>query len=238
MSTIPWLAAAAAGAALVLTASGTASAATHLQSFGIAGSPSSVLYPGATGVIDLALTNPNDVALRLQDLTVTLTSITTAAGAIGPCTAADYAIGQLPANAGLVLPPHSSRTLSSLGVANADLPRLTMLNTAQNQDGCQFAVVNLHYHGDALGGGGNGGGNGDGDGHDHDGDGHDHDHDHDGHDDGSDDSDGDGDSGPTHTGTLPSTGGSHVQDMTAGAAALILFGTGTVAVIRRRRNGT
>jgi hypothetical protein len=231
-TTVPWLAAAAAGAALVLTATGTASAADHLQSFGIAGAPAAVLYPGATGVINLLLSNPNDVALRLQDLTVTLTTITPAAGAVGPCTAADYAIGQLPTDAGLVLPPHSSQTLSALGVANADLPRLTMLNTAQNQDGCQSAVVNLHYHGDALAGAGGGGGGGGGSDHGHDGDGHDHD----GDGDGSDHSDGDGDSGPTHTGSLPGTGGSHVQDMTAAASALIMAGAATVAVIRRRRS--
>jgi hypothetical protein len=166
--------------------------------------------------------------MRLQDLTVTLTTITPAVGAVGPCTAADFAIGQLTGNADLVLPPRSSQTLSALGVTNADLPRLTMLNSALNQDGCKSAVVNLHYHGDALaGGGGGGGGNGGG---------HGSDHDHGGDGDGSDHSDGDGDSGPTHTGSLPGTGGSHVQDMTAAASALIMAGAATVAIIRRRRS--
>jgi LPXTG-motif cell wall-anchored protein len=227
-TTASWLVAATAGAALVLTAAGTASAATQLH-FGIAGAPTGTLYPGATGVIDLLLTNPNDVSLRLQDLTVTLSSIIPAVGAVGPCTAADFVIDQLPSNAGLILPPHSNQTLTALGVTNADLPRLTMLDSAQNQDGCKSAVVNLHYVGDALVGSGGGGGSDhahDGDGHDHDGN-HDHDH-----------ADGDGDSGPTHTGTLPSTGGSHVQDMTAAASALILFGTATVAVVRRRRHSS
>jgi LPXTG-motif cell wall-anchored protein len=239
-TTASWLAAAAAGAALVLTAAGTAGAATQLH-FGIAGTPNATLYPGGSGAIDLLLTNPNDVTLRLQTLTVSLTTIDPAVGAVGACTAADYAITQLPSAAGLVLPPHSSQTLSALGVPAGSLPRIAMLNTSQNQDGCQSAVVNLRYLGDALidngGGGGGGGGGGSDHDHDHGGDGHDHDghdHDHDGDHD-HDHAHGDGDSGPTHTGTLPSTGGSHVQDMTAAAAGLILLGTGSVAVIRRRR---
>lgn len=229
-TTASWLAAAAAGAALVLTAAGSAGAATQLH-FDIAGTPNATLYPGGSATIDLLLSNPNDVTLRLQDLTVSLTTIDPAVGAVGACTAADYAITQLPSAAGLVLPPHSSQTLSALGVPAGNLPRIAMLNTSQDQDGCQYAVVNLRYLGDALivSGGGGGGGGSDHD-HDHDGDGHDHDGDSD-----HDHAHGDGDSGPTHTGTLPSTGGSHVQDMTAAASALILSGAATVALIRRRR---
>ncbi|GAA0609965.1 hypothetical protein GCM10009547_10050 [Sporichthya brevicatena] len=143
----------AAGAVLAVTSAGTATAVdapVALQPFGIAGSPADGFYPGASGVIDLELSNPNAVDLTLQDLTISLESVTPASGASGPCSAADFEIVQLSSVSGVVLAPGSSTRLSNLGVASADLPRFTMLNTTDNQDGCQGAVVTLRYAGTAT----------------------------------------------------------------------------------------
>ncbi len=136
---------------LALASAGAAAAAPgDVQPFTMAGSPAPGIYPGASAAIDLQFTNPNDLALTLQDLTVSIQSITQAPGAVGACTAADFEIAQLPAAVDVVLPPSSSATLSALGVAAADLPRFGMLNTSLNQDGCQGATITLLYTGTAT----------------------------------------------------------------------------------------
>jgi hypothetical protein len=134
----------------VVLAGGAVAAPGDPQPFTLAGAPSPGVVPGGSAVIDLTVTNPNDVELTLTGLTATISTITPAPGAIGPCTPADFALTALPATVDVALPPNSSRTLSALGVADADLPRFSMLNTPQNQDGCKSAVVTLSYTGTAT----------------------------------------------------------------------------------------
>lgn len=218
-------AAALAGGVLVvsaLTAAPALAAPADLDPFGIAGSPADGLYPGSSGSIDLTLTNPNDVALTLQELTVSILSIAQAPGAVGPCATADFEVAQLPAAADVVLPPHSATMLSSLGVAAADLPRFGMVDTGVVQDGCKGATVTLLFEGTAIApevggvdqppvpGGGTGTGGGQ------------------------------GPTGPGDVGgvDLPGTGASHTTDLLVLGAGLVLAGSATVVTFRRRRSGT
>jgi hypothetical protein len=210
----------------VVFAGGAVAAPGDPQPFTLAGAPSPGVAPGGSAVIDLTVTNPNDVELTLTGLAATISSITPAPGAIGPCTPADFSLTPLPSAVDVALPPNSSQTLSALGVAAADLPRFTMLNTTQNQDGCKSAVVTLTYAGTATApgvggvdlppvevpGSGQSGPQGVG-----------------------------GDPDPTDVGgvDLPGTGGSgHTGDLVAIGAALTALGAGAVtATARRRRRG-
>lgn len=51
---------------------------------------------------------------------------------------------------GLRIPAHSTRRLSSLGVAPARWPRVAMLDRAVNQDGCKHATLDLRFDGMAT----------------------------------------------------------------------------------------
>lgn len=133
------------GLALPVTAIATAaSAAPAPRPFTIAGAPSGALSPGTSSPVDLMLTNPNDVDLTLRDLTIELTAVVPAVGATGPCTTADFEVVQLTPTE-VVMPAHTARSMTALGVAPADLPQVSMLETAQNQNGCQNAKVMLAY---------------------------------------------------------------------------------------------
>ncbi len=131
--------------------SGTGHGADGADLFGIAGNIGTVLEPGATASIDLTLTNPNDRPIRVTGLSVAIATITAPhATPTLPCTSADFVVGQPLGATSLVVPAHSSRTLTTLGLTSAQLPSLGMLNTAENQDGCKGATVGLSYGGTAV----------------------------------------------------------------------------------------
>jgi hypothetical protein len=131
--------------------SGTGHGANGTDLFSIAGNVGPVLEPGTTAPIDLTLTNPNDQPIRVTSLSVAIATITAPrATPTLPCTFADFVVGQPLGATSLIVPAHSSRTLTALGLTSAQLPSLGMLNTVENQDGCKGATVGLSYGGTAV----------------------------------------------------------------------------------------
>jgi hypothetical protein len=131
---------------LVVTASG--------KPFTISGNLPGALAPGISRPMNLTLTNPNKKALSITNLTVTLKTVTRTAYAIAhnqPCTAADYAVAQYSGSYPLAVPANSSTSLSSLGISTSAQPKVSMLNTALNQDGCKGSTLTLAYSGSGQG---------------------------------------------------------------------------------------
>ena len=138
---------------LTITASGgsvTRTAAVTLtiakkQVFLIAGNASTLLYPGASSVFDLTLTNPNSFPIRVGPLLVSIeerTSIPACSGTSNFVTAGLVGTVDVPANA--------TATLTQLGVANANLPRVTFVLNPANQDVCKNAQLAFQYSGTAV----------------------------------------------------------------------------------------
>ena len=131
---------------LVLSTSG--------KPFTISGNLSGALAPGLSRPLDLTLVNPNKKPISVTNLTVTVQSVTRTAYAIShnqPCTAGDYAVAQYSGSYPLTVPGDSSASLSSLGVSTSAQPKVSMLNTALNQDGCKGATLALAYSGSGQG---------------------------------------------------------------------------------------
>ncbi|MDQ1683702.1 MAG: hypothetical protein QOC82_439 [Frankiaceae bacterium] len=126
------------------------------RSFTITGPSFSNIAPGVNIPLDLAISNPNTQALNVTNLTVTVQSVTKAAG-IDPslkCTTADYVVTQYGGTYPLTVGPGANSVkLSALDNIAAHLPTIGMLNSSTaNQDGCRGANVVLAFTGAGQGG--------------------------------------------------------------------------------------
>jgi hypothetical protein len=120
--------------------------------FTISGNLSGQLAPGVSQPLNLMLTNPNNQAIAISNLTVTVQSVTRAASAgTRPCGVSDYAVTQYSGPYPLSVPANGSASLSSVGVAAELRPQVKMIDTATNQDGCKGATLNLAYSGSGQG---------------------------------------------------------------------------------------
>jgi hypothetical protein len=128
---------------LVITTSG--------KPFTISGDVSGLLAPGVSRSLDLTLNNPNKKSLSITNLTVTVQSVTRATGVSGPCTTADYQVTQYSGPYPLTVAGNGTASLSSLGAASQYWPKVKMLDTATNQDGCKGASLTLAYSGSGQG---------------------------------------------------------------------------------------
>ncbi len=133
--------------AVVLGGAGAANAAPG-DAFTISGTLDSTLYPGGSGALDLSLTNVGSTELTVGEITVSVAGVTTRT--VAPCLTSDFVVEQLDATREFTLPAGATRTLTQLGVAPAELPRVSMTNTAVNQDGCKNSTVNLAFAGRAA----------------------------------------------------------------------------------------
>jgi hypothetical protein len=94
------------------------------------------LAPGVPAVpLSGTIDNPSDATVHVSTVTVSIASIT---GAAGPCTSADYEILGSPMSVPQNIDGHSSGTWSGATIAFKNDP----LNP---QDGCKGATVNLTY---------------------------------------------------------------------------------------------
>ncbi|BCW60840.1 MULTISPECIES: hypothetical protein [Micrococcaceae] len=119
------------------------------RSFDVSGSVNGLLAPGVTRSVDLLISNPNNKAIAVTNLTVAISQVVRTAAATAanlPCTTADYTLTQYAGTYPLTVVP-GDRTLSSLGVAEPKRPQITMLDTSRNQDGCKGATIQLTYTG-------------------------------------------------------------------------------------------
>jgi hypothetical protein len=121
--------------------------------FTISGTLSGLLAPGISRPLDLTLSNPNKKSLSVTNLTVTVQSVMRTSYAVAhglPCTSADYAVTQYSGPYPLTVPGSGSASLSSLGVSSS-APKIKMLDTTTNQDGCKSATLTLAYSGSGQG---------------------------------------------------------------------------------------
>jgi len=117
--------------------------------FGIDGDAAQALAPGSPVPLDLALTNSQNFSLQVTELVVSVERGTSTPGCDGE---ENYSVDQMSAGSyPLALPANSTRTLSQLGVADADKPTVTMNDLATvNQDACKGATVFFDYSGAAT----------------------------------------------------------------------------------------
>jgi hypothetical protein len=124
------------------------------KNFTITGPSFSSVAPGVTVRLDLSLTNPNNQSLSVTNLTVTVQSVTKAAG-IAPgltCTPSDYVVTQFAGSYPLTIPSGPAVKLSDLGVAVGLRPSIGMPNSnSANQDGCVGATITLGFTGAGQG---------------------------------------------------------------------------------------
>lgn len=141
----------------IATAAGASQAAVVVQlfvqsskkTFSISGDLGTPLAPGATIPLDLSFANQNNKSLALTSLAVSITGITRTQAAVAaalPCTTKDYVVTNYSGPSPLTISAGSS-SLQSLGIAPALWPRIAMLDTELNQDGCKGATLQLSYSG-------------------------------------------------------------------------------------------
>ena len=110
----------------------------------ISGSLDVPLVPGRAGRLDLNFTNDHGDELVVTDLIVTVSDVSAPlATAEQPCRLEDFGVEQ--SELKVVVPGGDSISLTEAGVAEEALPRVTMLNTDVNQDGCKGALLALEY---------------------------------------------------------------------------------------------
>ena len=112
----------------------------------IGGNATGLLYPDqAATPIDLTFGDANDDSVTVSALTVSIVSVSAPnATAELPCTLANFALTQFSGSEPFAVPSGSS-TLLSLGFARSTWPTLQIIETHENQDGCEGATVHLVY---------------------------------------------------------------------------------------------
>jgi len=115
--------------------------------FTIAGNATTTLYPGVASPINLVFTNPNSVPITVTTVTASITGTSDNTN----CPAGtNFAIGQqLSPSAVVVVPANSTKSLSDLGVPQAQWPTIAMVETHTNQNACANKSVSLNYTGSA-----------------------------------------------------------------------------------------
>lgn len=117
------------------------------QDFQITGNLAALLAPGRKAPLNLTLSNPNNFAIQVTSLAVAVEEATSKAGCSGT---QNFKITQIPAaRYPITLPQGQARTLSQLGVSDADKPQVEMLDRPLNQDACMTATIKLDYSGSA-----------------------------------------------------------------------------------------
>jgi hypothetical protein len=114
--------------------------------FTMAGNVTSPLSPGVSAAVNLSITNPNPTPITIAANGITVTVTTTKAG----CASSNFAVTHGP-GVSVTVPGNSTRTLSALGVATANWPVVTMIETHTNQNACKGAALTITYTGSATG---------------------------------------------------------------------------------------
>ncbi|WP_457945981.1 COG1470 family protein [Pseudarthrobacter sp. alpha12b] len=124
-----------------------------IKQFALSGNVPGSLSPGTSAGLDLQISNPTGKPLSLTNLSAAIAGIARSADAVAknlPCSAADFAVTQYSGPYPLTVPTGSS-SLSGLGVAQQAWPRVGMLDSSANQDGCKGANLQLTYSGSGQG---------------------------------------------------------------------------------------
>lgn len=124
-----------------------------IKQFVLSGNVPGNLAPGTSAGLDLQINNPNSKPLSLTNLSVAIAGVTRSADAVArnlTCTAADFTVTQYSGPYPLTVPAGTS-SLSGLRLAPSVWPRVGMLDTSANQDGCKGATLQLTYSGSGQG---------------------------------------------------------------------------------------
>lgn len=117
------------------------------QTFQVTGNLGGQLAPGIKAPLNLLLTNPYNFAIQITNLSVAVEEGTSKAGCSGT---QNFKVTPIPAaRYPITLAAGQAKTLSQLGVADADKPQVEMLNRPTNQETCKNATVTLAYSGSA-----------------------------------------------------------------------------------------
>jgi hypothetical protein len=120
---------------------------TSSTDFVVTGGALQPLYPGgAAQSLNLSISNPNNFAIKVTALTATIRSETLNATC---STSVNFTVVHnllVPA----VIPAHSTKSLSDVGIAASDRPQIRMLETHVNQDSCKSVTLHLVYSGSAV----------------------------------------------------------------------------------------
>jgi hypothetical protein len=123
------------------------------RSFAIGGELTEPLEPGHAAALDLVVTNSDTSPLSVLSLGVRIAAVTAPrASAEFPCTTDDFSVEQFSGTYPLMVPASSTQSLSELGISEAELPRVAMLNRPVNQNGCRGAALRFDFGGAGTGG--------------------------------------------------------------------------------------
>ena len=119
--------------------------------FTIGGNAPDLFYPGTSEPLDLALTNPFNFDIKVLSVSITVEPVPAKNGVPDPaCPATSNLLVTRPLGATLTVPARSTKSLSDLGVPQAEWPVLTMPDLPTNQDACEGATFTLLYSGSAT----------------------------------------------------------------------------------------
>jgi hypothetical protein len=115
-------------------------------SFSISGDVAEPFFPGGSASLDLEISNPLETDLSVSELVVEVDAVDAPNATDDlPCTVDDFAVEQLSLQDEVVVAAGTTAALTELGVPAEDLPRVLMLDTESNQDGCKGASLALAY---------------------------------------------------------------------------------------------
>ena len=119
--------------------------------FSIGGNAPNLFYPGTSEPLNLVITNPFNFDIKVLTVTVTVEPVPAKDGVPDPaCPATTNLLVTRPLVSTLTVPARSTKSLSDLGVPQAQWPVLTMPDLSTNQDACEGATFTLRYSGSAT----------------------------------------------------------------------------------------
>ena len=120
------------------------------QSFTIGGTLGSALRPGDSVPFDLHLTNLHRFPILITGLRVTVRSVSGAdISTRNSCSTSDFSVTPFSGAYRFRLDPLQTISLSDLGFASAQWPRITMLDQSIDQNECQGALLTFDLAGTA-----------------------------------------------------------------------------------------
>jgi hypothetical protein len=128
------------------TESGSGHPSGQSRAIRLTGQGSRQLAPGASAPVNLRLTSSASFPVSVTRLTVSIHAVDAPrSDAKHPCTAGDFDLRQSPPGLTVRVAASASSTLLELGTSRVEWPRVVMLDTSRNQDGCKGASVALDF---------------------------------------------------------------------------------------------
>jgi hypothetical protein len=120
------------------------------KNFEISGTVAQPFSPGATRLVDLVISNPFNFDIKVVDVAITVNSVSTDGQPNPACSASDNLVTARAFNGTVIVPKNATRSLSSLGVPEAQWPMLEMPNLPVSQNACKSSTFHFSYTGTAT----------------------------------------------------------------------------------------